>query len=58
MIPRNGLLGEILPPSANYELSGQKFCIVQGFVSLLLLMLWFDFDEVSTLSGGGYSVTT
>ena len=39
------LLGEFLPPSADIELSGQKFCLVQGFVLLWLLLLWLYFED-------------
>ena len=37
--------GTFTTPSANYQLSGQRFCVVQGFVSLWLLLLWFDFED-------------
>ena len=39
------LHGTFTTPSANYQLSDQKFCVVQRFVSLWLLLLWFDFED-------------
>ena len=34
-----------LPYSGDYKLSDQKFCAVQGFALLWLLLLWFDFED-------------